>query len=126
MKHDPKKILAFFLAGALLLSATACATGGGDEDTGLSNDTTADTEADTGYKPDIEKTDYDCEFVITGVDSIRGWALANEDSSGDPLEDSIYERSIHSRAYRQILEEVLAVIIQVGVINLYISLDLFV
>ena len=94
MKRDPKRILAFFLAGILLLSATACATGGGDEDTGLSNDTTADTEADTSYKPDIEKTNYDSEFVITGVDSIRVWALANEDSTGDPLEDSIYERSI--------------------------------
>ena len=95
MKLQPKRILAALLAGLLLLSATACATDGDKEET-KAQDQSADTvgEEDTGFKPDIEKKDYDCEFVITGVGDVRAWALAEEDSAGDPLEDAIYERTI--------------------------------
>ena len=94
MKRDAKKWTALLLAGLLLLSSTACATGDDGEETATGDATNAVTEEDTGFKPDIEKTNYDCDFVITGVGNVRDWALADEDSTGDPLEDSIYERSV--------------------------------
>ena len=98
MKFEPKRWMALLLAGVTLLSATACASGGDDTETqdgGLSMETS--DELDTGFKPDIKETDYDCEFVITGVGDVRTWALADEDSSGDPLQDSIYERTVKIR-----------------------------
>lgn len=94
MKFELKKILAFLLAGMMLLSGTACASGNDEEETSASSVTDAVTEADTGYKPDIEKKDYDCDFVITGSGDVRNWALADEDTKGDPLQDSFYERSV--------------------------------
>ena len=97
MKHAFTRITAFLLAGIMLLSVTACATDGDGEETQAGLGTAAVTESDTGFKPDIEKKSYDCDFVITGVGNVRGWALAEvdrEDSTGDPLEDAIYERSI--------------------------------
>ena len=95
MKFYPKKLLSLLLAGLLLVSSTACAAENDDpKETKDTSVTEAATEADTGYKPDIEVKDYDCEFVITGVDDIRNWALSEEDKAGDPLEDAIYERGI--------------------------------
>ncbi len=100
MKLQPKKLLALLLAGLMTLSATACA--GGDQpvdDTRDASATEAVTEDETGYKPDIEVTDYDSEFVVTGVHNVMNWILAEEDSKGDPLQDSIYERNIKIKDY---------------------------
>ena len=94
MKSQLKRILAAILACLTILPTVACSTGEDPVETQEKGDTTAVTEADTGYKPPIEKKDYDCEFVITGVDDVRKWALSEEDQAGDPLEDTIYERSI--------------------------------
>ena len=94
MKLQLKRMMAALLAGLMILPAAACSTGDETVETKDTSDTQAVTETDTGYKPQIETQDYDCEFVITGVDDIRKWALADEDTAGDPLEDAIYERSI--------------------------------
>ena len=99
MKFQPKKLLALLLAGLLVLPTVACAKGNEPDETKDPSLTQAVDEDDTGYKPDIEKKDYDAEFVITGVGEVRNWMLAAEDSAGDPLEDSIYERSIKIKDY---------------------------
>lgn len=99
MKFQPQKLVALLLAGLMVLPMAACATGDDSVETQDSNATQEETEADTGYKPDIEKKNYDCEFVITGAGSVRNWLLAEEDSAGDPLEDSIYERAIKIQDY---------------------------
>ncbi len=94
MKIQPKKLLALLLAGLMILPAVACAKS--DEPDETRDTFAAETagEEDIGYKPDIEKTNYDCEFVVTGVGSIRDWVIPKEDTAGDPFEDSIYERAI--------------------------------
>ena len=97
MKFQPKKLLALLLAGLLVLPTVACAKGGDTTETKDPSMTETMDEDDTGYKPDIEKKDYDAEFVITGVGEVRNWMLAAEDSAGDPLEDSIYEPLLRSR-----------------------------
>ena len=94
MKPQFKRILTALLAAFMILPTVACASGSDPEDTKDRPDTQAATEEDTGYKPDIEKQNYDCDFVITGVDDIRNWAISEEDKVGDPLESAIYERGI--------------------------------
>ena len=96
MKFNLKKLVSVLLAGLLLFSTAACAAEEEDpkETTKDPSVTETTTEADTGYRPDIEVKDYNCEFVITGVDDVRKWALSEEDKAGDPLEDAIYERGI--------------------------------
>ena len=94
MKYPLKKLAALLLAGLMLLSAVACAQANDPVDTREENTTAAVTEAATAYKPDIEKTNYDCEFVITGSGHIREWSFAEENSKGDPFQDAIYERSL--------------------------------
>ncbi|MBE6653339.1 MAG: carbohydrate ABC transporter substrate-binding protein [Ruminococcaceae bacterium] len=93
MKYTRKKWIALILAGLMLLPLASCANGD-TSDNPKDTATGTEGEEDTGYKPDIERKDYDCDFVITGVGDVRDWALADEDSAGDPLEDAIYERSI--------------------------------
>ena len=69
MKFHPKKLLSLLMAGLMLFSASACAqTDDTPKDTSA---TEAMTEADTDNKPDIKFKDYDCEFVITGVDDVE-------------------------------------------------------
>ena len=95
MIFSPKKLTALLLAGLLAFSAIGCARSEGDSaDTRPSEDSHAVSEEDTRYTPDIEKTNYDCEFVITGSGNIRAWSFADEDSKGDPFQDSIYERAL--------------------------------
>ena len=94
MIFKPKKILAALLAGLMILPTMACAKGDDPVETKDNSVTETAGEEDTGYKPDIDKKDYDCEFVITGNGNVRSWALADEDSAGDPFMDSIYERAI--------------------------------
>ncbi len=95
MKCNPKRILAALLAGLMLLPTVSCAEA--DEthaDTEESNATEIVTEADTGYKPDIEKTDYDTKFTIIGVETLLPWMVADESAAGDPFKETIYERGI--------------------------------
>ena len=95
MKFQPKKLLALLLAGLMTLSTVACASSKDEpDDTKAPSATETVNEDDTGYRPDIEKKDYDCEFVITGNGNVRAWALADEDTAGDPFMDTIYERAI--------------------------------
>ena len=94
MKLQPKRLLAALLAGLMILPTAACATGDDPKETQSPGATSAETEADTGYKPDIEKTNYNADFVITGVDTVLAWSVASEESVGDPFLCTIYERSI--------------------------------
>ena len=96
MKLQPKKLLALLLAGLMALSAVSCAQveeSAGETQT-QGNATQAVTEVETKYDPGIEKTNYDCEFVITGSGYIRKWSFAEENSKGDPFQDSIHERAL--------------------------------
>ncbi len=100
MKYHPKKLLSLLLAGLMLCSVTACGTGGDDPpETKDPSATEALTEEDTGYKPDIGIKDYDCEFVITGVDPMVNWTVTDESTAGDPFMDAIYERGIRVREH---------------------------
>ena len=95
MTFRSKKMLALLLAGLMTVSAVSCSTvGDTPDDTGISATTETAAEEETGFRPDIEQTDYDAEFVVTGVHSVMNWMLADEDSKGDPLQDSIHERNI--------------------------------
>ena len=93
MKFQPKKLLALLLAGMMVLPAVACAKG--DDTTETSGENQTVVEDDTGYKPNIEKTDYDADFVITGNYNIYNNAVVGENyKAGDAFEDSIYERGV--------------------------------
>ncbi len=95
MKFQPKRILALLLAGLMTLSVVSCATANDPEETQGVTATETVHEEDTSYKPSIDKKDYDCDFIITGVGEARGWSLTDEDyKAGDAFEDSIYERSV--------------------------------
>ena len=95
MKIQAKKLLALILACLVLLPASACATGNGGAETQASVTIEAETEAETGDKPDIKKTNYDTEFVITGNDNIYDNAVVGDGyKTGEAFEDSIYERTI--------------------------------
>lgn len=83
----------------MLLSATACAKGDDPGETKDTSATEAGTEADTGYKPDIEKTDYDCEFTIIGANPLLSYLGADETAAGDPFKETIYERGIRIREH---------------------------
>ena len=101
MKLNPKRILAALLAGLMLIPTVSCAkTEDPSAETG-SNHATQEIpeEADTGYKPDIEKTDYGCEFNIIAVESLLNWAVADESATGDAFQETIYERGVHIKEY---------------------------
>jgi hypothetical protein len=78
----------------MILPAASCATGDGDTETKGPGETVAETEEDTGYKPDIQKNDYDAEFNIVAVDNLSKWLVADEATAGDPFMDTIYERGV--------------------------------
>lgn len=89
------RILSALLAMLMLISVlAACGTTTDEPVATGAVDTTPETEGETRYTPDIEKKNYECDFVITGVGEIYGWALV-EEAEGEPLSDSIYERSIN-------------------------------
>ncbi len=94
MKFQPKKLLALILAGLMVLPAVSCANEEDPVETKDPNATEEVTEADTGYKPNIAKTDYDTEFNIIGTHTIMRWITADEDSTGDAFEDTLYERAV--------------------------------
>ena len=94
MKLQPKRITAALPAALMLLPATACAKGDDSVETKDPNAIETIDEADTGYKPDIEKNNYNTEFVITGVDNVLTWSVADETAVGDPFRYTIYERGI--------------------------------
>ena len=96
MKLQPQKLLALLLAGLMTLTAVSCAQSNEstDGDRTQASTTQGVSEEDTKYDPGIEVTDYDCEFVITGSGYIRKWSFAEENSAGDPFQDSIHERAL--------------------------------
>ena len=100
MNRQPKRILSALLAGLMLLSAVSCAaTPDTPEESADRNTAETVTEGETGYKPDVEKTDYDSEFVIVGTGTVFNWTVASEDSAGDPFMDSIHERTLRVQEY---------------------------
>ena len=100
MKSQLKRILAGLLAGLMIMSAVSCAIiRDSSDDTTATNATETVAENDTGYKPDIEKKDYNSEFVMMGTGSVYHCAAASEDSAGDPFNDAIYERSVRVQEY---------------------------
>ena len=99
MKFHPKRILAALLAGLMILPAVSCAPGEDPVETQPPGETQTESEEDTEYKPDIRQTDYCSEFVIVGVGNVYNWAMADEDSAGDPLMDAIYERTVRIKDY---------------------------
>lgn len=94
MKTSLKKLAAGLLAGLMILPVMACAKGNDDVETKDPHATQAVIEDDTGYKPDIEKKNYNTDFTVIGVHSIMKWVTSSEDSKGDAFEDTLYERSI--------------------------------
>lgn len=96
MKLQPQKLLALLLAGLMTLTAVACSQNNesSSEDLTQSGTTQSVSEEETKYDPGIEVTDYDCEFVITGSGYIRKWSFAEENSAGEPFQDSIHERAL--------------------------------
>jgi hypothetical protein len=94
MKLQPKRLLAALLAGLMILPTAACAAGDDPKETQSPGATSAETEADTGYKPDIETKDYDCDFTILGVETLLSWMVADESAAGDSFQETIYERGV--------------------------------
>ncbi len=95
MKINPKKLAALLLAGLMILPAAACAKGDDPVETKAPNATEAVSEGETGYKPDIEKTNYDTEFTTIGTHTVIEWITPSDDyKAGDPMEDSLYERGV--------------------------------
>ena len=94
---QPRKIFALLLAGLMTLSAVSCSTA--DEPSDKSTDTSATEtvgEEDTGYKPHIGTKDYDREFMMTGIIE-TGVPAVVEESEGDPLADTVFERGVSIR-----------------------------
>lgn len=95
MKVTFMRSLALLLVGVILFSCIACANNTGN----VTETTNADTqetiqETETSFKPDIDTKNYESEFIITGVGSIRDYATVLEEERGDPLMDTIYERNL--------------------------------
>jgi ABC-type glycerol-3-phosphate transport system substrate-binding protein len=101
MKNMTKRLLALLLAAGTMVSLAACSTGDGGEETKENGTGSAVTEEDTGYKPDIEKTDYDEEFVFLNCSSILADGLfwVDETKRGDPMADSVYERALNIKEH---------------------------
>lgn len=91
-----KRILSTILAALLLASSlTACAASGDTDDTAEGAGSTADTETEASYFPDIPETDYGGEtFRMIGW-STDGWYFAENYGVGTGgegiLNDTIYE-----------------------------------
>ena len=95
MIFRPKKLLALILAGLMILPVASCADEEDSVETKDPNASETVAEEDTGYKPEIEKTDYDADFIITGTYNIYSNAVVDDDyKAGDPFKDSIYERTV--------------------------------
>ncbi len=106
MKSALVKLIAIALLAGTMLSAVACAKPNEAEDpkqttasTVGSNETvegTVESEVITEYVPDIEKKDYDSDLniVIGGTIPADHIVMTEEDSSGDLLDTTIYERGV--------------------------------
>lgn len=94
MKFAPKKLLALLLAGLMVIPTVACASGKENEETQGADVTQSVTEEDTGYKPNIQKNNYNTKFNVIGTHTIMKWVTASEDSKGDAFEDTLHERAI--------------------------------
>lgn len=96
MKARLQKLLVLTLAALMLLSCfVACGVDGDSSETTASSvENTTNEEGETQYDPGIGTKNYDAEFNITGVYYIRDWATATDEQRGDPLYDTIYERSV--------------------------------
>ncbi len=101
MKNTTKRLLAMLMAAGMLLSTVACAAGDNPADTDSKDTGTDALEEDTGYKPDIAKTDYDEDFVLLNCSSILDDELFWVDDSkrGDPMADAVYERAINIKEH---------------------------
>ncbi|MBO5042697.1 MAG: hypothetical protein J6D87_07010 [Clostridia bacterium] len=92
-----KRILACLLASIMLLGSTACGTTEeeppkNNATTSAENATKSETEIETQYIPDIEKTDYACDFNIATVHD-KDMVLV-EKTTGETLGDAVYERAV--------------------------------
>ena len=90
-----RRIFTAILASLMLLSATACSTGGDDTESTAAQ-TQAATEEDTAFFPDVEKQDYEgATFRIIAASGEGGWYYAEEykNQSGNVsvLNNTIYE-----------------------------------
>ncbi len=99
------KLLATLLIAGTVLSTVACANANEDDPKDTSSTATnshetaggtAESEAITEYIPNIAQTDYDCDLniVIGGTIPADHIVMKEEDSSGDLLDTTIYERGI--------------------------------
>lgn len=96
MKNNCKRALAALLASLFVLSAASCATGDGSDETRDTQATQAVTEADTGYKPNIDTKQYGETFYATGIIETAVPAVVDE-TTGDPLSDAVFERGVRIR-----------------------------
>ena len=91
-----KRLLALLLALTMLLPLAACGTNTEDPAATDGQSTEAATEAETGFFPSIEKTDYQGEvFRMVGFNTPGTWyfaeSLSNEQGSVHVLNNTIYE-----------------------------------
>ena len=95
------RILACLLAAVMLLGATACGVGEkdktDDEAKGTSASNGSESEGEEVYVPDIEKKNYEMEFNIATVHDKE--MVIVEQTSGDTLLDSVYERAVNIKEH---------------------------
>ena len=97
MKQSLKRIMSLLLAGLMLTSSVACSVS--DDTSGETKDissTEMSTEEETGYRPDIQTKNYGESIIMTGIIE-TGIPAVVEKTTGDALEDSIFERGIRIR-----------------------------
>ncbi len=96
MKHTKIiRLASLLLASLMLLAATACANSTGEAET-TAGETEVITEATTEYVPDIEKTNYDCDFniVIGGTFNANYIFVEDREENGGQMENTVYDRAL--------------------------------
>ena len=94
--NTAKRLLALALALVMLLPLAACGAATDDPAETGNQSTNANTEADTDFFPDVEKTDYQGETLrMIGFSEPGAWyyaeSLSNEQGSLHILNNTIYE-----------------------------------
>ena len=91
------RLAAIILSLCTLFGAVACGVTEDSTDTTAGSTSGTETEAETDYIPDIEVTDYDCDFNIATGHSVPAEKIAlpelDKNQAGD-VETAVYERGI--------------------------------
>ena len=96
------RISAILLSALMVLGAVACGNTSAEADGTTAANTSAITEDETDYIPDIEVTDYDAEFnIITGhsVPAEKVVLESLDKSEAGDVEIAVYERGIQIKEH---------------------------